>query len=171
MNDKMSFSIGDVDPPSPTTYSTPCESPESRGAACLSDARITQVKIWLISQFHDAGKHVPDFDDTPQTISYLHNIVTRSHAQTEAATILSNDFRHKSAEYRSQGFVVFNAFVYTVLPVWPLIIITAARMREVLEKMGLSMERLPSKLVASAKILANVANLLDIRDTELSRYI
>ncbi|KAL1548734.1 AUGMIN subunit 1 [Salvia divinorum] len=149
MNDKMSLSIGDVDPPSPTPYSTPCESPESGGAACLSDARTTQVKIWLVSQFHDAGKHVPDFDDTPQTISYLHNIVTQSHAQTEAATILLNDFHHKSAEYLSQ----------------------AARMREVLEKMGLSMERLTSKLVASANILANVANLLDIRDTELSSFL
>ncbi|XP_042050376.1 AUGMIN subunit 1-like [Salvia splendens] len=149
MNDKMSLSLGDADPPSPTQYSTPCESPVSGGAAYLSDARIEQVKIWLVSQFHDAGKHVPDFDDTPQTISYLHNIVTQSHAQTEAATILLNDFHQKSAEYRSQ----------------------AARMREVLEKMGLSMERLPSKLVASANILANVANLLDIRDTELSSFL
>lgn len=51
------------------------------------------------------------------------------------------------------------------------IIITAARVREILEKVGLVKESLPSNLVSSARILANVANLLDIRDTELSRLV
>ncbi|XP_057784962.1 AUGMIN subunit 1-like [Salvia miltiorrhiza] len=149
MNEKMSLNLGEVDPPSPTPYSTPFESPESGSAARPSAARIAEVKMWLASQFHEVGKHVPDFDYTPQSISYLHNVVTLSQAQTEAATIVLNDFHHKSAEYRAQ----------------------AARMREVLEKMGLAKESLPPKLVASAHVLANVANLLDIRDTELSSFL
>lgn len=49
------------------------------------------------------------------------------------------------------------------------LVIAAARMREVLEKVGLVKESLPSNLMSSARVLTNVANLLDIRDTELSR--
>jgi HAUS augmin-like complex subunit 1 len=35
----------------------------------------------------------------------------------------------------------------------------------------LAQESLPSNVVASAQVLANVANLLNIRDTELSRWV
>lgn len=45
----------------------------------------------------------------------------------------------------------------------------AARIREILESAGLAQESLASNIVASAQALANVANLLNIRDTELSR--
>lgn len=45
----------------------------------------------------------------------------------------------------------------------------AARIREILESAGMSQESLPSNVVSSAQVLANVANLLNIRDTELSR--
>jgi hypothetical protein len=45
----------------------------------------------------------------------------------------------------------------------------AARIREILEHVGLAQESLPSNVVASAQVLASVANLLNIRDTELSR--
>lgn len=103
----MGINIGEVDPPSPTPYSTPFESPESGGTGRVSAARIAEVKMWLVSQFHEAGKHVPDFEYTPQSISYLHNVVTLSQAQTEAATIILNDFHQKSAEYRAQGFFIF----------------------------------------------------------------
>ncbi|KAH6779638.1 HAUS augmin-like complex subunit [Perilla frutescens var. hirtella] len=127
----------------------PLESPDSSSTAAFDAARIAQVKAWLASQFHEAGKHVPDFDCTPHTISYLHNIATLSQAQTESATIVLNDFHQKSAEYRAQ----------------------AARMREILEKVGLVKESLPSNLVSSARILASVANMLDIRDTELSSFL
>ena len=37
--------------------------------------------------------------------------------------------------------------------------------------MGLAQEGLPSNVVASAQCLANVANLLNTRDTELSRWV
>ena len=47
----------------------------------------------------------------------------------------------------------------------------AARIREILENVGLAQESLPSNVIASAQVLANVANLLNIRDTELSRWV
>lgn len=49
-------------------------------------------------------------------------------------------------------------------------VVVAARIREILENVGLAQESLPSNVVASAQVLANVANLLNIRDTELSRW-
>ena len=48
-------------------------------------------------------------------------------------------------------------------------VVVAARVREILENVGLAQESLPSNMVASTQVLANVANLLNIRDTELSR--
>ncbi|MFQ6633107.1 hypothetical protein Gotur_011249 [Gossypium turneri] len=110
-------------------------------------ARIAEVKAWLAAQFDAAGKEVPDFDYTPRSIAHLYNLATVSQAKTQAANIVANDFRQKAAEYRSQ----------------------AARIREILENVGLAQESLPSNVVASAQVLANVANLLNIRDTELSR--
>lgn len=112
--------------------------------------RIGEVKSWLASQFDAAGKdHVPDFDYTPRSISHLHNLATISQAKTQAATIIANDFRLKASEYRSQ----------------------AARIREILENVGLAQEGLPANVVASSQVLANVANLLNIRDTELSSFL
>jgi hypothetical protein len=49
--------------------------------------------------------------------------------------------------------------------------ISAARIRKILENVGLAHESLPYNVVASAQVLANVANLLNIRDTELSRCV
>ncbi|XP_007048466.2 PREDICTED: AUGMIN subunit 1 [Theobroma cacao] len=115
-----------------------------------SDAsRIAEVKAWLVTQFDAAGKDVPDFEYTPRSIAYLYNLATVSQAKTQAANIVANDFRQKAAEYRSQ----------------------AARIREILENVGLAQESLPSNVVASAQVLANVANLLNIRDTELSSFL
>ena len=50
-------------------------------------------------------------------------------------------------------------------------VVAAARIREILESVGLAQESLPSNVVGSAQVLANVANLLNIRDTELSRWV
>lgn len=50
-------------------------------------------------------------------------------------------------------------------------IIAAARIREILEHVGLVQDSLPSNVVSSSQVLANVANLLNIRDTELSRCV
>ncbi|XP_022774771.1 AUGMIN subunit 1 [Durio zibethinus] len=112
-------------------------------------ARIAEVKAWLAAQFDAAGKEVPNFEYTPRSIAHLYNLATVSQAKTQAANIVANDFRQKAAEYRSQ----------------------AARIREILENVGLAQESLPSNVVASAHVLANVANLLNIRDTELSSFL
>lgn len=48
---------------------------------------------------------------------------------------------------------------------------TAARIREILEHVGLVQESLPPNVVSSSQVVANVANLLNIRDTELSRCV
>ncbi|KAK8587681.1 hypothetical protein V6N13_086662 [Hibiscus sabdariffa] len=112
-------------------------------------ARIAEVKAWLAAQFDAVGKEVPDFEYTPRSITHLYNLATVSQAKTQAANIVANDFRQKAAEYRSQ----------------------AARIREILESVGLAQESLPSNVVASAQVLANVANLLNIRDTELSSFL
>lgn len=112
-------------------------------------ARIAEVKAWLAAQFDAAGKDVPDFMYTHRSVAHLHNLVTVSQAKTQAANIVASDFRQKAAEYRSQ----------------------AARIREILESAGLAQESLPSNVVSSAQVLANVANLLNIRDTELSSFL
>ncbi|KAK8710964.1 hypothetical protein V6N13_146272 [Hibiscus sabdariffa] len=112
-------------------------------------ARIAEVKAWLAAQFDSVGKEVPDFEYSPRSIAHLYNLATVSQAKTQAANIVANDFRQKAAEYRSQ----------------------AARIREILESVGLAQESLPSNVVASAQVLANVANLLNIRDTELSSFL
>ncbi|RVW28813.1 AUGMIN subunit 1 [Vitis vinifera] len=115
----------------------------------FDSGRISDVKAWLASQFDAAGKDVPDFEYTPRTIAHLHNLSTLSQAKTQAAGIVATDFRQKAAEYRCQ----------------------AARVREILENVGLAQEGLPSNVVASAQCLANVANLLNTRDTELSSFL
>ncbi|KAI4300866.1 hypothetical protein L6164_034194 [Bauhinia variegata] len=115
-----------------------------------SDAsRIGEVKEWLAKTFEAAGKPVPEFEYTPRTVTHLYNLLTVSKAKDEATRLVARDFRLKAAEYRSQ----------------------AARIREILENAGLAQEGLPSNVVASAQVLANVANLLNIRDTELSSFL
>ncbi|KAJ6700051.1 HAUS AUGMIN-LIKE COMPLEX SUBUNIT 1 [Salix purpurea] len=111
--------------------------------------RIAEVKAWLASQFDAAGKDVPEFEYTPRNIAHLYNLATVSQAKTQAANIVANDFRQKAVEYRAQ----------------------AARIREILENVGLAQESLPSNVVSSAQVLADVANLLNIRDTELSSFL
>ncbi|CAA0842831.1 Unknown protein [Striga hermonthica] len=142
----MSEFGGGSDPPSPPISITSSESSMSSG---FDANRIAEVKAWLVSQFDAAGKDVPDFEYTPRSISHLHNIATLSQAKTQAATIVAGDFRLKAAEYRSQ----------------------AARIREILEHVGLAQESFPSNVVSSSQVLANVANLLNIRDTELSSFL
>ncbi|XP_042020570.1 AUGMIN subunit 1-like isoform X2 [Salvia splendens] len=134
------------DPPSP---SLSVASSKSSGNTGFDANRIAEVKAWLVSQFDAVGKDVPDFEYTPRSIAHLHSIATLSQAKTQAATIVANDFHQKAAEYRSQ----------------------AARIREILEHVGLVQESLPSNVVSCSQVLASVANLLNIRDTELSSFL
>lgn len=112
-------------------------------------SRISEVKAWLSTQFDSVGKDVPEFEYTPRSIAHLHSLATISQAKTQAAAIVASDFRQKAVEYRSQ----------------------AARIREILENVGLAQDSLSSNVVGSAQVLANVANLLNIRDTELSSFL
>ncbi|XP_020583948.1 AUGMIN subunit 1 [Phalaenopsis equestris] len=115
-----------------------------------SDAvRITEVKSWLSSQFEAAGREVPEFEYTPRSVSQLHALATLSQSRSRAASIVAADLRLKAAEYRAQ----------------------AARIREVLDSAGLSQERLTPDAVSSVQVVASVANLLNIRDTESSSFI
>ncbi|KAH7843339.1 hypothetical protein Vadar_015413 [Vaccinium darrowii] len=119
------------------------------GKRGLNISQIAEVKAWLESLFDAACKDVPDFEYTPQSISHLHNLATKSQANTEAALIVANDLHQKAAEYSSQ----------------------AARIREVLENVGLARDSLPPDVVSASQVLVNVANLLDVRDTELSSFL
>ena len=64
---------------------------------------IGEVKQWLAQEFGQAGKEVPQFEYTPRSVAYLHNLATLSQAKTQASKILASDFRLKASEYRSQG--------------------------------------------------------------------
>ncbi|KAG0469054.1 hypothetical protein HPP92_018382 [Vanilla planifolia] len=99
------------------------DSPVSSGDSAprtSSDAvRIAEVKAWLVSQFEAATRDVPEFDYTPRSVSspcpcHL------SQARSRAASIVAADLRLKASEYRAQ----------------------AARIREILDSVGLSQERL-----------------------------
>ncbi|XP_059295728.1 AUGMIN subunit 1 [Lycium ferocissimum] len=133
-------------PDSSATTSVTAESSKTTG---FDANQIAEVKAWLTLQFDAVGKDVPDFEYTPRSIGELHKLATLSQAKTQAAVIVANDHRQKAAEYRSQ----------------------AARIREILESVGLAQESLPSNVVSSAHVLAKVSNLLDIRDTELSSFL
>ncbi|KAF5206686.1 Augmin subunit [Thalictrum thalictroides] len=119
------------------------------GKTGFDTSHIAEVKAWLVSQFEAVGKDVPDFEYTPRSVAHLHSLVTVSQAKTQAAGIVAADLRQKAVEYRSQ----------------------AARIKEILENVGLAQENLSTNAVASVQVLANVANLLNIRDTEISSYL
>ncbi|KAF7146418.1 hypothetical protein RHSIM_Rhsim04G0175000 [Rhododendron simsii] len=128
-----------------------CETSPSfvEGKTGFNINQIPDVKAWIESIFDTAGKDVPDFEYTPQSISHLHNLAIRSQANPQAALIVANDLHQKAAEYISQ----------------------AARIREVLENVGLALDTLPPNVVSVSQVLAKVANLLDVRDTELSSFL
>ncbi|EPS63914.1 hypothetical protein M569_10866, partial [Genlisea aurea] len=144
----MSEAVVGSDPSSPVSVASSIQSRGSSNSA-LDASRVAEVKSWFDSQFDAAGKDVPEFEYTSRSIAHLHKIATISQAKTQAATVVANDFRQKAAEYRSQ----------------------AARVKEILEHVGLVQDSLPSNVISSAQILATVANLLNIRDTELSSFL
>ncbi|XP_031482360.1 AUGMIN subunit 1 isoform X1 [Nymphaea colorata] len=121
----------------------------SNPAASGEGSRVADLKAWIAAQFEVAGKDAPAFELTPASASHLQAIATASQARTRSTTIVAADFRQKAAEYRSQ----------------------AARIREILESVGLARENLSASAVASAQVLANVANLLNTRDTEMSSFL
>ncbi|XP_078437979.1 HAUS augmin-like complex subunit [Wolffia australiana] len=120
------------------------------GSPARADAaRISEVKAWLAAQFEAVGRDVPDFEYTPRSVAHLHAIASLSQARSRAASIVASDLRQKASEYRSQ----------------------AVRVGEILESVGLAQERLSSDAIEFAEVIASVANLLNIRDTEISSFM
>ncbi|RRT73839.1 hypothetical protein B296_00005389 [Ensete ventricosum] len=130
---------------------SPTSDPAAKnGAGAATDAsRIAEVKAWLASQFEAAGRDVPAFEYTPRNVAHLHSLASLSQARSRAASIVAADLRLKASEYRAE----------------------AARIREVLERVGLAREQLSPGAIGSAQVVAGVANLLNIRDTEMSSFV
>ena len=76
-------------------------------------SQIGVVKQWLDHEFGQAGKEVPQFEYTPRSVAYSHNLATLSQAKTQASKILASDFRLKASEYRAQG--LFTEHIYICL--------------------------------------------------------
>ena len=124
------------------------DSAAKSGAGAATDAsRIAEMKAWLASQFEAAGRDVPAFEYTPRSVAHLHSLASLSQARSRAASIVAADLRLKASESRAE----------------------AALIREVLERVGLAREQLSPGAIGSAQVVAGVANLLNIRDTEMSR--
>lgn len=94
-----------------------CETSPSliEGKTGFNINQIPDVKAWIESIFDAAGKDVPDFEYTPQSISHLHNFAIRSQANTQAALIVANDLNQKAAEYSSRGHPPHLHIVWTFL--------------------------------------------------------
>lgn len=112
-------------------------------------AQIAEVQAWLNSMFEAAGKEIPKFEYTSKAVAHLYNVARVSQDRTHASEILRMDLRDKAAEYHSQ----------------------AARMTEILDGIGLAFENLSKNALASIKFLGTVANLLDIKDPEMTSFL
>ena len=86
-------------------------------------------------------------DPTPRGVTFLRALASASQGRSRAAGIAAAGLRAQAAEYRAE----------------------AARLREALERAGLARDALPPTAAAAARAVAAVANLLAIRDTDMSR--
>lgn len=123
------------------------DSHSSSSSAASDAARLADVQSWLSSLFDQANRQVPDLTLTPTSIKLLHSLASLSQSRSRAAAIVAPDLRQKASEYRAE----------------------AARIREILSSAGLGREHLSPSAMGSAQAVAEVANLLGIRDTETSR--
>ncbi|XP_074578702.1 AUGMIN subunit 1-like [Curcuma longa] len=128
---------------------SPSSDPTSRSVTANDASRVTEVKAWLASQFEAVGRSVPVFEFTPRAVAHLHSMASLSQARSRSASIVAADLRLKASEYRAE----------------------AIRIREILEHVGLSREQISPGVIGSAQIVAGVANLLNIRDTEMSSFV
>lgn len=112
-------------------------------------SKISEVKAWLSSLFEASGKGIPEFEYTDSAVAYLHTLARISQVRTQQAQIIASDLWEKAAEYRIQ----------------------AARFREISDGMGLASENLSQSALASINVLGTVANLLNIKDTEMSSFL
>lgn len=118
------------------------------GGAGSEAARVAEVRVWVAAQYEAAGRGAaPEMELTPRGVAHLHAVAALSQSRSRAAAIVAADLRVKAGEYRAQ----------------------AARIREILDRVGLARDNLSPAAAASAQVVASLANLLNIRDTELSR--
>jgi HAUS augmin-like complex subunit 1 len=132
--------------------------------APASSSAIAEVNAWLASLTAEAGTGAGagaggrgggaavelSLGPSPTTrgVAYLRALAAASQARSRAAGIAATGLRAQAAEYRAE----------------------AARLREALERAGLARDVLPPTAAAAARAVAAVANLLAIRDTEMSRW-
>lgn len=112
-------------------------------------SKISEVKAWLSSLFEASGRGIPKFEYTDSAVAHLHTLARISQARTQEAQIIASDLWEKAAEYHIQ----------------------AARFREISDGMGLASENLSQSALASINVLGTVANLLNIKDTEMSSFL
>ncbi|KAJ6834261.1 putative AUGMIN subunit 1 [Iris pallida] len=124
-------------------------SPLEVTSATASAAKVSEINSFLASQFGSAGKEVPEFELTPRAVAHLHSVASLSNLRSRSAAIVAADLRLKAAEYRLQ----------------------AARVREILDAAGLGEERLSPAAISSARVVAEVADLLSVRDSETSSFV
>ncbi|KAK3123073.1 hypothetical protein QOZ80_8AG0623460 [Eleusine coracana subsp. coracana] len=132
-------------------------------AVASSSAAVAEVNAWLSSLAAEAGGGTGAGgrgggaaaelslgpDPTPRGVAYLRALASASQARSRAAGIAAAGLRAQAAEYRAE----------------------AARLRETLERAGLARDALPPPAAAAARAVASVANLLAIRDTEMSSFV
>ncbi|KAJ4754939.1 HAUS augmin-like complex subunit 1 [Rhynchospora pubera] len=125
------------------------DSHSSTSSAASDAARLVEVQSWLSSLFDQVNRQVPDLTLTRASIKHLHSLASLSQSRSRAAAIVAPDLRQKAAEYRAE----------------------AARIREILSSAGLGREHLSPSAMSSAQAVAEVANLVGIRDTETSSFV
>ncbi|PAN34320.1 hypothetical protein GQ55_6G081000 [Panicum hallii var. hallii] len=133
-------------------------------ASASSSAAVAEVNAWLASLAAEAGSGggaggrggggaAAELslgpDPTPRGVAYLRALAAASQARSRAAGIAATGLRAQASEYRAE----------------------AARLREALERAGLARDALPPPAAAAARAVAAVANLLAIRDTEMSSFV
>ncbi|TVU42077.1 hypothetical protein EJB05_08472, partial [Eragrostis curvula] len=135
-------------------------------ASASSSAAVAEVNTWLASLVAEAGGGAGAGgrggagggaaaelslgpDPTPRGVAYLRALAAASQARSRAAGIAAAGLRAQASEYRAE----------------------AARLREALERAGLARDALPPPAAAAARAVAAVANLLAIRDTEMSSFV
>ena len=142
-----------------------------------SAAQVAEVQAWLNSMFEAAGKEIPEFKYTTSAVAHLENVASVSQARTHAAQLIITDLQEKAAEYHSQGKLENSLALFSKknihewLSLILIILFSAARVREILDSVGLAFEDLSQNAMASTKVIGTVANSLTLKDTELSSFL
>lgn len=110
-------------------------------------SKYRQVQSWLEALY--AGKPVPSFERNERTIDLLHQLMLKNSARDCDTQLIIQDLRHKATEYAAEG----------------------QRISSILAKLNLNPGSLSQSGVMSLRTLANLAWLLQIRDTSDTSYL